>query len=643
MELQQREGLECYAKFTPSTPSQKGFFYASLMKLIIEPTLRIEGQVTPPSSKSHSVRALLLATLARGTSTLKNILDASDTRAAIDVCRKLGAQITCVKNTTGGLDCTVESNGTPLQTDETELFSANSGITTTFTIPLLGLRKDTKKPITLSCGEQMMQRPIDTILNAVTELGLEVKSTNGHCPLEISGELTGGTVEMDGTNSQNVSALLLALPLTPNTSTIIVKNLQERPYAEMTLRCLDEQHIAYTHTHSGDIDQFVIPGNQIYKPFKKTIPGDFSSASYIIAAAVLLPGHVVIHSMDMTDSQGDKRIISILQDMGAHIKNEGNIIDIDGGHPLMGQEIDCSDIPDMVPTLAVIATQAEGKTTLTNIGHARIKETDRLKSMATELKKMGANIEEHATSLVIYHSRLFCASLDGYNDHRTIMALAIASLLPTDGASEITTAEGMDKTFPNFTTTMNTLGAKMRTSTPKHLILIGFKNAGKTTIGQDLAKRLGLPFRDLDEEIIAHHEKISGKKQSCREIMNEYGETFFRDMEHIVLGKITASSDVSIIALGGGTPIAEENHPLLTPHHIIHISAPKSIVFERIMINGKPAFFPQDQDAFVSFQELWNSREPIFEKLATITIHNNGSIKESVENILRQIVTKTTI
>ncbi len=624
-------------------PSQEGFFYASLMKLIVEPTLRIEGQVTPPSSKSHSVRALLLATLANGTSTLKNILDASDTRAAIDVCRKLGAKITCVKNINGGLDCTVESNGTPLQTNETELFSSNSGITTTFIIAILGLRKETKRTITLSCGKQMMQRPIDTILNAVMKLGLEIEDTNGHCPLKISGKINGGEVEIDGTNSQNVSALLLALPLAPNTSIINVKNLQERPYVKMTLRCLDEQNIEYTHTRSENIDQFVIPGNQVYKPFEKTISGDFSSASYIIAAAVLLPGHVKIHNMDMADSQGDKRIIQILQEMGAHIEIQEKTITIEGGHPLTGQEIDCSDIPDMVPTLAVIATQAEGKTTLTNIGHARIKETDRLKSMTTELKKMGAKIEEHATSLVIYHSRLFCASLDGYNDHRTIMALAIASLLPTDGTSEITTAERMDKTFPNFTTTMNTLGTKMRTSTPKHLILIGFKNAGKTTIGQELAKRLGLPFIDLDEEIITHHEKISGKKQSCREIIHEYGETFFRNMEHIVLGKITTSPVVSVIALGGGTPTVEENHPLLMAQHIIHIAAQKSIVFERIMINGKPAFFPEDQDAFISFQKLWNEREPIFNKLATMTIQNNGSIKESVENILRQLVTKTTI
>ncbi len=613
------------------------------MKLVIEPTVRIEGEVTPPSSKSHSVRALLLATLANGTSALKNILDASDTRAAIDVCRKLGAKITCVKNINGGLDCTVESNGIPLQTDETELFSANSGITTTFIIPILGLRKETKRPMILACGEQMMQRPIDTIINVSKKLGLKIEDTNGHCPLKISGEIIGNEVEIDGTNSQNVSALLLALPLAPKTSIVNVKNLQERPYVEMTLRCLDEQHITYTHTRSNNIDQFVIPGNQIYKPFEKTIPGDFSSASYIIAAAVLLPGHVIIDMMDMTDSQGDKRLITILQEMGAHIKIEGKTIVIDGGHPLTGQEIDCSDIPDMVPTLAVIATQAEGKTTLTNIGHARIKETDRLKSMATELKKMGANIEEHATSLVIYHSRLFGASLDGYSDHRTIMALAIASLLPTDGASEITTAEGMDKTFPNFATHMNTLGAKMRISTKKHLVLIGFKNAGKTTIGQELAKRLGLPFVDLDEKIIAHHENISGKKQSCREIMRDHGEAFFRNIEHIVLEKITASPDVSVIALGGGTPIVEENHALLTPHHIIHISAPKSIVFERIMINGRPAFFSQDQDAFISFQELWNTREPIFEKLATMTIQNNGSIKESVENILRQLVTKTTI
>lgn len=609
------------------------------MKLIIKPISQIEGDITPPSSKSHSVRALLLAMLAHGTSTISNILDADDTQAAIEVCRKLGANITCVKNKTGGLDCTIESTGTPLQTNTEEIFTADSGITTTFLIPILGLRKDAK-PLTLECGEQMKHRPIATILDAVKKCGMKVNDTNNHCPLVLSGEIQGAEIEIDGTNSQNVSALLLTLPLAPNTSIITVKNLQERPYVNMTLRYLDEQNIQYSHTKGENIDIFTIPGNQAYKPFEKTIPSDFSSASYMIAAAVLLPGEVVLHNIDMNDAQGDKAIIPILQKMGADIQIEKNTLMIHGGNALQGMEIDCSDIPDMVPTLAVIATQATGKTTLTNIGHARIKETDRLKSMASELKKMGAKLEEHATSLVIYHSRLFTAQMHGYSDHRTVMALAIAALLATGEQSEIDTAESISKTFPNFITLMTTLKARMHVQTTKHLILIGFKNTGKSSVGQELASRLGLSFIDLDEKITDHHQEISEEKQTCREIMRAHGEAFFRTLEHEVLKKIITSPEMSIIALGGGTPTREENRDLLVQHHVIHISAPKSIVFERIMINGKPAFFPEDQDAFISFQELWNAREPIFRELATVTIQNTGTVRDSVEDTMKQLITK---
>lgn len=443
------------------------------MKLIIQPTQQLNGQATPPGSKSHTVRGLLLATLAKGTSHLSNALDSDDAQAAIQVCKNLGATIGTVKQADGSLSISIQSNGVPLTSLTSQIHTRNSGITTTFTLPILGLRSNAEAPLTLTCGEQMMKRPLQSIIDAVNNLGVTATSQTGSCPIQISGTLDGGYTTVNGDNSQYLSALLMALPCASKDSKIEVQNLQERPYIDMTLSWLEEQNIRFDwskhENEHGIIDTFRIFGNQQYKPFTKTIPGDFSSASYLIAAAALLPGHVAIKGLNMQDSQGDKRLISILQQMGADIKITSQGIEMHGGKPLKGAIIDANDIPDMVPTLAVIATQAEGTTQIINAGHARIKETDRLRSMATELAKMGVQVEEKETSLIIHKSKLYRSRLHGYSDHRTIMALAIAALLahpnpdfPALEAVEIDTAEGLHKTFPNFVEVMNSLGAAMK-------------------------------------------------------------------------------------------------------------------------------------------------------------------------------------
>lgn len=436
------------------------------MKLIVKPAKSLKGEAAPPSSKSHSVRGLIIATLAKGTSHLHNVLDADDGRAAIEVCKGLGAKIEAKKNGFGGLDVTVKSEGVPLNTLATDLFSSNSGITTTFTIPLIGLRKNTAVPLTLSSGEQMQKRPMASIIQAVKKLGMDVSSfTAGEVfPLRLSGDLLGGNTAVEGSNSQYLSALLLSLPCAKKNSVVEVKNLQERPYVDMTLAWLEEQNIRFGHFKKNGVDTFKIFGNQEYGAFDKTIPGDFSSASYLIAAAVLIPGKIILHGLDMDDPQGDKSIIPVLQQMGADITVKKTDLIIEGGKPLKGTTIDCGDIPDMLPTLAVIATQASGKTTLFNAASARIKETDRIKSMATELKKMGVKLEEKESSLVIYESKLYRAKVHGYSDHRTIMALAVAGLLG-DGETTIDTAEGINKTFPGFADMMKNLGAKMELTT----------------------------------------------------------------------------------------------------------------------------------------------------------------------------------
>ena len=170
-----------------------------------------------------------------------------------------------------------------------------------------------------------------------------------------------------------------------------------------------------------------------------------------------------------------------------------------------------------------------------------------------------------------------------------------------------------------------------------HLVLIGFKHAGKSILGESLSTRLKRPFVDLDAEIVRLHAKQCGQEESCREILHKHGEAFFRGLESEALTEILAGEVPLVLALGGGTPLMEHNQVLLQGHELVHVAAPRSIVFERIMINGKPAFFSQEEDAFDQFQKLWTERIPVFDRLAKITVKNEGSIDSLTEEVLTHL------
>lgn len=428
------------------------------MLLRVEKTKELGGAVTPPSSKSQTIRALILATLVSGRSVLHNVLKSDDTKAAMDVCRGLGVDIKQENNS-----LVVTSTGVPLQDCNNKINSGNSGITTRFIMPVLGLRENSVQEIILDCDEQMRQRPVRPLINALRSLGLDIEclAGEGKCPVSISGILKSGEIKIEGLTSQYLSALLLSGPCIKGGLKIIVEDLHERPYVDMTLAWLDEQSINYKHYKVDNNDVYHLEGSQSYKPFEKVMPVDFSSASYLIAGAVLIPGEVVIKNIDMSELQGDKRIISILQEMGADITVSNNELLIKGGQPLHGITIDANDIPDMLPTLAVVATQAEGQTRIVNVAHARIKETDRINSMAMGLGAMGAYMEEKEDGLIIKKSLLHGAKVNGFDDHRTVMALSLAGLL-AEGETVISTAEAINKTFPQFVEMMNELGCEIK-------------------------------------------------------------------------------------------------------------------------------------------------------------------------------------
>lgn len=431
------------------------------MRLRIHPTPILTGKITPPSSKSHTIRGLIFALLSKGQSVLHHALDSEDIRDAIHACQQLGAKITHM----GDALC-IESTSLPLQAQSPTIYSGNSGITICFILPLLGYRKDPMQPVLLDCGEQMRTRPIKPLVDTLRNLGMHIDYTaqKSTCPLHISGSLVGGSAEVEGISSQYISALLIALPCAEKNSQIRVHHLHERPYMEMTLEWLDAQKIQYTHTKKTDTDTFTIPGKQHYEPFEKTIAGDFSSASCLLAGAALTEGLVEFRGLNMEDPQGDKRLISILQEMGAQIVIEPARILIYGGKPLTGLKIDANDIPDLLPVLAVLGTQAIGKTEIFNVKQARQKETDRIHSMTEGLRRMGAQIEEYPDGMMVYQSRLQGAAVHGFDDHRTIMSLAVAGLL-AQGETVIEGAEAIQKTFPTFIEAMCSIGAHIEIAT----------------------------------------------------------------------------------------------------------------------------------------------------------------------------------
>jgi 3-phosphoshikimate 1-carboxyvinyltransferase len=428
------------------------------MSLIIKKTLMLQGTVVPPSSKSESIRAVMMATLAQGESVLSNVLQAEDTDDAINICRELGASIVRPDENT----LIIKSDGFPFKLKNAVINSGNSGITTHFVMPLLGLRENPEQLLILDCGKQMQTRPIQSLVSALSHLGLQIKYLHHKdtLPISISGELLGGVTEVDGITSQYLSALLFALPLAKNDSIIIVKNLQERPYVDITLNYLKDQNILLTHSKSDDVDIYKIKGRQKYTPIKKVIPSDFSSASYLIAASVLMRGEVILQGLNLDDAQGDKQLISILKEMGADITIHPTHLHVFGGKKLSGTKIDAKEIPDLLPTLAILGTYALGKTEIYNAAHARIKETDRIHSMTEGLTSLGAKIIEKKDGLTVFQSQLHGNHVKGHGDHRTVMALSIAGMM-ADGTTIIDDHEAINKTFPSFINTMKSIGANM--------------------------------------------------------------------------------------------------------------------------------------------------------------------------------------
>jgi 3-phosphoshikimate 1-carboxyvinyltransferase len=408
----------------------------------------LAGSIAVPASKSHTIRAILLATLAEGKSRIHNALDSADARSCLSAAAELGAAIEVDgKDTTssGGRELSVVGTGGRLVLPAKPIDVGNSGTTLYFTAAIAALGEG---PVTLTGDSQIQARPAENLLASLRDLGAEARSLrgNGSAPFLIRGPLEGGRTSIECPTSQYLSSLLVAAPLCPADVEINVPLLYERPYAEMTLRWLDYEGIA---VERRGYDFFKIRGGQKYRPFDREVPGDFSSATFFLCAAAITGSRLTLTGLDMDDAQGDKEVVRILERMGCTIAIEPNAITIEGGR-LKGLDIDMNAIPDALPAMAAAACCAVGVTRLLNVPQARLKETDRIAVMAGELSKMGASIEETADGLVIRGGRrLAGTAVNGHGDHRVVMALAVAGLAAS-GETTIGTAEAAAVTYPEF-------------------------------------------------------------------------------------------------------------------------------------------------------------------------------------------------
>ncbi len=414
----------------------------------LDAPVRLEGSVQVPASKSHTIRALLIASLAEGKSRIRRPLYSADTLSCLEACRKLGAVI---KDSEDGWEVL---SPIPFGAGEDVFIDVGNSGTSLYLLTAIAAALGRK--VHFDGDEQIRRRSADRLLNALKDLGVDVVSAeNGCAPYYVKGPLKAGECSIECPTSQYLSALLLAAPLLPSSEQNIrikVPLLMEQPYAEMTLKWMEKQKLSWTQ---DGMKEFRISGGQKYSPFDEPIAADFSSATFFFCAPALTGSTLLLKGLDMEDSQGDKAVLEYLSTMGVSVEHRDDGIQVSGGR-LKGAVLDLNDTPDALPALAVTACYAEGETRIINVPQARMKETDRIAVMTAELRKMGANIEETPDGMIIQGGSLKGAEVRGHGDHRVVMALSIAAL-GAEGKTVIDTAEAVDITYPGFFKQLETL------------------------------------------------------------------------------------------------------------------------------------------------------------------------------------------
>jgi 3-phosphoshikimate 1-carboxyvinyltransferase len=417
------------------------------MELRVQAAERIDGTVNAPPSKSYTHRAFIMAFLAEGVSTIKDPLYSEDTLASLNSCQAFGSHV----NKQNNYSKITGVNGKP-KTPENVLDLKNSGTTLRILTSVASLAEG----YTVLTGDRSLRtRPMQDLIDALLPLGVSAFSTrnNGKPPIIIKSGFKGGKTYINGNvSSQYISSILMAAPYAENCVDLNVKgNFISKPYVDMTLDLMEKFNVKVDYERTNN-SFHVEP--QMYRSKNYTVEGDYSSASYLIAAAASMNSNLTIKNLASHSKQGDKLILEIVKDMGCEVKVKNNEVKIVGQGSLKGIEVNLQNAPDLLPTVAALGAMADGTTEITGVEHARFKETDRIHTCALELSKLGVALSEKKDGLTI-NGGVHGGVVKSHMDHRLAMAFYIIGLKV--GNIKIEDASVYNVSFPDFPNIMKKL------------------------------------------------------------------------------------------------------------------------------------------------------------------------------------------
>ena len=425
-----------------------------MVDIVIKKSKHLAGEVSAPPSKAYTHRMLIAALLSNGTSKISNPLVSDDTKATLRAVKAFGAETELLKN------CWTIKGVELLKAPKNPINCGESGATLRFMIPVAALASGST---IFTLGSSLERRPIAPLLKSLKQLGIEshLQLREGSSLVRIhGGGIKGGKTSIRGDiSSQFISGLLFACPKAREDTEIVVTTpLESRSYVQITIEVLAKHGIRVSA--SNDFTQLKIPSNQNYNPCKHEVPGDFSSAAFLVAAAAVTSSRVKVKNLDYQTIQGDRAILDILEKMGSKVRADDKFVEVEG-RQLNAVDVDAKDIPDLVPVCAVLACYSKGISKIYNAKRLRYKESNRLSSLSAELKKMGAEIMIKEDSLIIRGPyTMHGATINSHNDHRIAMACAVAAL-EAIGETKIQNSECVNKSYPRFFDDLRSLGANV--------------------------------------------------------------------------------------------------------------------------------------------------------------------------------------
>lgn len=573
---------------------------------IIPPKGPLSADIHIPGSKSYTNRALIIAAMTEGSVDIENPLFSDDTHALINILKNLGIAINITD------DKIIVSGSYKDIKDGNYYLNANlSGTTIRFILPFLCITPGKK---ILEGNEGLNKRPIKILADALIDAGADIKykEKEGYPPLLINyKKLDTSEIALDSSvSSQYISSLLMCAPICGIRKISTSNAAISRPYIDMTIDIMRNFGV---NVENKNYREFIIKEKQKYNTQKYIVEGDFSSAGYFFAIAALTGSKFKLRNLNPNSSQADKKLIEVLEFMGSTITPGENCIEIKGGG-VKAIEWGMIDFPDQAQTVAVLASFARGITVLKGVASLRIKETERVKAVETELAKMGIKTESTNDTLRIYGGAPEACTIDTYNDHRMAMSFAVAGC-KTEGIV-INNADVVNKTFPDFWEKLNQAGVKTMVMYD-NIFLTGMRGSGKSTIGKYIANYLSKEFVDTDKII----EKNTG--YSIADFVKKFGWGKFREMESDVISQVSKSKN-TVVATGGGVVLDPENIKRMKQSGIIvFLNTPVKTLAERIAGDKNRPPLTEKTSIIEEVSETYKKRVNIYRDSADLIFSKN--------------------